>query len=158
MAINMHMEGVDVGGVAGDLGLQPQSSDSTIDPVRTNTDAGPSNSLQGAENPNDLEDDEVRAPIPQKQETLIEAGYEGYQMNNRQNYRKARIRTVFDGFRNFGNEASSKYSSICNKTTGSYKIRRDIQLHSSISMKHRFLGRAAISNKPREETYIRRAI
>ena len=118
MAINMHMEGVDVGGVAGDLGLQPQSSDSTIDPVRTNTDAGPSNSLQGAENPNDLEDDEVRAPIPQKQETLIEAGYEGYQMNNRQNYRKARIRTVFDGFRNFGNEASSKYSSICNKTTG----------------------------------------
>ena len=66
-------------------------------------------------------DDEVRAPIPQKQETLIEAGYEGYQMNNRQNYRKARIRTVFDGFRNFGNEASSKYSSICNKTTGSYR-------------------------------------
>ena len=51
----MHMEGVDVGGVGGDLGLQPQSSDSTIDPVRTNTDAGPSNSLQGAENPNDLE-------------------------------------------------------------------------------------------------------
>lgn len=51
----MHMEGVDVGGVGGDLGLQPQSSDSTIDPARTNTDAGPSNSLQGAENPNDLE-------------------------------------------------------------------------------------------------------
>ena len=103
-------------------------------------------------------DDEVRAPIPQKQETLIEAGYEGYQMNNRQNYRKARIRTVFDGFRNFGNEASSKYSSICNKTitTGSYE--RGIQLHSSISMKLRFLGRAAISNKPREETYIRGAI
>ena len=38
------------------------------------------------------------------------------------------------------------------------RIRRDIQLHSSISMKHRFLGRAAISNKPREETYVRRAI
>jgi len=89
------------------LGIQPQSSDRSIDPSRTNTDAGPSNSMQGAENPNDLEDDEVRAPIPQKQETLIEAGYEGYQMNNRQNYRKARIRTVFDGFRNFGNEASS---------------------------------------------------
>ena len=69
-------------------------------------------------------DDEVRAPIPQKQETLIEAGYEGYQMNNRQNYRKARIRTVFDGFRNFGNEASSKYSSICDKTTGSYQQAR----------------------------------
>ena len=50
--------------------------------------------------------EEVRAPIPQKQETLISAGYEGYPMNNRQNYRKARIRTVFDGFRNFGNEAS----------------------------------------------------
>ena len=52
--------------------------------------------------------DEVRAPIPQKQETLIDAGYEGYPMNNRQNYRKARIRTVFDGFRNFGNEAAGK--------------------------------------------------
>ena len=50
----------------------------------------------------------MRAPIPQKQETLISAGYEGYPMNNRQNYRKARIRTVFDGFRNFGNEASGK--------------------------------------------------
>ena len=35
---------------------------------------------------------------------------------------------------------------------------RGIQLHSSISMKLRFLGRAAISNKPREETYIRGAI
>ena len=53
--------------------------------------------------------DEVRAPIPQKQETLISAGYEGDSMNNRQNYRKARTRTVFDGFRNFGNEASSKF-------------------------------------------------
>ena len=51
----------------------------------------------------------MRAPIPQKQETLISAGYEGYPMNNRQNYRKARIRTVFDGFRNFGNEASGKF-------------------------------------------------
>ena len=50
----------------------------------------------------------MRAPIPQKQETLIDAGYEGYPMNNRQNYRKARIRTVFDGFRNFGNEAAGK--------------------------------------------------
>ena len=28
-------------------------------------------------------------------------------MNNREQNRKARIRTVFDGFRNFGNEASS---------------------------------------------------
>ena len=55
MAINMHMEGVDVGGVGGDLGIQPQSSDRSIDPARTNTDAGPSNSMQGAENPNDLE-------------------------------------------------------------------------------------------------------
>ena len=55
-----------------------------------------------------VELDEVRAPIPQKQETLIHAGYEGYPMNNRQHYRKARIRTVFDGFRNFGNEATGK--------------------------------------------------
>ena len=56
-----------------------------------------------------VEDEEdVRAPIPQKQETLIHSGYEGYPMNNRQQYRKARIRSVFDGFRNFRNEAGSK--------------------------------------------------
>ena len=46
----------------------------------------------------------MRAPIPQKQELLIERGFEAYPMSNRQN-RKARISSVFDGFRNFGNEA-----------------------------------------------------
>jgi hypothetical protein len=55
----------------------------------------------------DIEEEDIRAPIPQKQETLIQYGYEGYPMNNREQNRKARIRTVFDGFRNFGNEASS---------------------------------------------------
>jgi len=109
MAINMHMEGVDVGdndnnGVS-HSNNQPERSQNS------ENNAGPSRSTsKTSKSDSDTEDvDEVRAPIPQKQETLISAGYEGYPMNNRQNYRKARIRTVFDGFRNFGNEASGKF-------------------------------------------------
>lgn len=50
-------------------------------------------------------EDDVRAPIPQKQETLVDAGYEGYEMNNRINRnRVSRVRSVFDGFRNFEEE------------------------------------------------------
>ena len=83
MAINMHMEGVDVAGTSGNGG------------------PGPSAAASGASPPDD--EDEVRAPIPQKQETMIEPGFEGYQI--RQSTNRARIRSVFDGFRNFNNEA-----------------------------------------------------
>ena len=38
---------------------------------------------------------------------MIEAGYEGYHIRpNERNSRRGRVRTVFDGFRDFGNEAS----------------------------------------------------
>lgn len=51
--------------------------------------------------------DEVRAPIPQKQEVLIQPGFEGYSINRSSNMLRAnRVRSVFDGFRNFSNEAS----------------------------------------------------
>ncbi len=36
---------------------------------------------------------------------MIEAGYEGYQIRSA-NPHRGRVRTVFDGFRNFNNEAS----------------------------------------------------
>jgi len=48
-------------------------------------------------------EDDVRAPIPQKQEVMIGNGYEGYMMNNRINktMQQRRVRSVFDGFRDF---------------------------------------------------------
>ena len=52
------------------------------------------------------DEDDVREPIPQKRETLIQAGYEGYSMRPSANVNRGRVRSVFDGFRNFGNEAS----------------------------------------------------
>ena len=55
--------------------------------------------------------DEVRAPIPQKQEVLIQPGFEGYSINRSSNMLRAnRVRSVFDGFRNFSNEASKFYN------------------------------------------------
>ena len=56
--------------------------------------------------------DEVRAPIPQKQEVLIQPGYEGYALS-RSNARTSRVRSVFDGFRNFSNEARKLNNFSC---------------------------------------------
>ena len=50
--------------------------------------------------------DDVRAPIPQREEVLIQPGYEGYSINRTNKFRQSRVRTVFDGFRNFSNETS----------------------------------------------------
>ena len=52
-------------------------------------------------------EDEVRAPIPQRQEVMVEPGFEGYVMNNRVNksHAQRRVRSVFDGFRDFQAEA-----------------------------------------------------
>ena len=47
------------------------------------------------------DEDDVRAPIPQRQETLVQPGFEGYELNNRARNSRARVRSVFDGFRNF---------------------------------------------------------
>lgn len=54
-------------------------------------------------------DDGVRAPIPQKQEVMVGPGYEGYMMNNRVNktLQQRRVRSVFDGFRDFQAETKS---------------------------------------------------
>ena len=56
-----------------------------------------------------LEDDEVRAPIPQKQEVMVGPGFEGFVMNNRVNktLQQRRVRSVFDGFRDFQAETKS---------------------------------------------------
>ena len=98
MAVNMHMEGVAVGG--GGEGGQDDG-------------APPA----GGE---EVDEDGVRAPIPQKQETLVGAGYEGYELNVRRgaNPHKVRVRTVFDGFRNFGAEGAAASSSSSGPSGG----------------------------------------
>lgn len=93
MAVNMHMEGIAVG--------EPDKADS----------AAASDKAAGGD---DEDEDGVRAPIPQKPaETLVGAGYEGYELNVRRgtNPHRARVRTVFDGFRNFGAEGAAAASS-----------------------------------------------
>jgi len=78
MAVNMHMEDQGGGGSGGAGG------------------SGVGNGAVGDE-------DDVRAPIPQKQEVMVGQGYEGYMMNNRVNktMQQRRVRSVFDGFRDF---------------------------------------------------------
>ncbi|XP_023330113.1 UBX domain-containing protein 7 [Eurytemora carolleeae] len=50
----------------------------------------------------DQEEDPIRAPIPQRQETLVQPGFEGFEMAGRSNMNnRNRVRSVFDGFRNF---------------------------------------------------------
>lgn len=91
VALNMHMEGVQVPAMTSTGSSQTESGP-----------AGPSAPFD--------EEDPVRAPIPQKRETLIEAGYEGYPIHKplagASGSRQSRVRTVFDGFRNFSSEAS----------------------------------------------------
>jgi len=79
MAVDMHME--DQGG-GGD---------------------GTSASAAGGSGVGNGVEDDVRAPIPQKQEVMVGQGYEGYMMNNRVNktMQQRRVRSVFDGFRDF---------------------------------------------------------
>eukprot|EP00092_Neocalanus_flemingeri_P015956 GFUD01017273.1.p1 GENE.GFUD01017273.1~~GFUD01017273.1.p1 ORF type:complete len:450 (-),score=171.83 GFUD01017273.1:167-1516(-) len=85
MAVNMHME--DQGGAAGGA-----------------SGAGGSGVGNGVD-----DEDDVRAPIPQKQEVMVQQGYEGYMMNNRVNktLSQRRVRTVFDGFRDFQAETKN---------------------------------------------------
>lgn len=58
------------------------------------------------ENPGAAQDGEdfVRAPIPQKQEVLVQEGYESYGFGFK-GKRKV-VRSVFDSFRNFEVETS----------------------------------------------------
>ena len=124
MAINMHMEGVQI---------EDQNSSSS---ASNGTQPGTSSSSAAAAHIDDPDDDgenfknlkfsicnsifwvsdEVRAPIPQKQEVLIQPGFEGYSINRSSNMlRGQRVRSVFDGFRNFSNEASKSRIEIGKK-------------------------------------------
>ena len=106
MAINMHMEGVDV-----PAANAPASSGASASGAGASSRAGGSSTCPPVADDDDDEDN-VRAPIPQKQERMIEAGFEGYALN-RVNPNRARIRSVFDGFRNFGNESGSNGGINC---------------------------------------------
>lgn len=95
MAINMHMEGVQTEEVGNHC--QPGTSGATAA------------AAAAAASLDEPDEDGVRAPIPQKQEVLIQPGFEGYALNrNSSMIRQSRVRSVFDGFRNF-NAESSKY-------------------------------------------------
>ena len=62
--------------------------------------------MEGADNPEAAvaAEDYVRAPIPQKQEVLVQSGYEGYGFGFKGKRRI--IKSVFDSFRNFEVETS----------------------------------------------------
>ena len=108
MAVNMHMENQ---GDGGSSSVASGSSSATV-----------SNKTSGAA----VDEDEVRAPIPQTRATLIEPGYEGYAMGNRVNPHKARIKTINDGFRNFASETSTNKKSKLNEL---FKQPLDIMVH-----------------------------
>jgi len=63
--------------------------------------------------PSGAQDEEyVRAPIPQKQEVLVESGYEGYGFGFKGKRRI--VKSVFDSFRNFEVETSNIFAcSLC---------------------------------------------
>lgn len=115
MAINMHMEGVDTSGNDGGDRQAPQqqsSSSSSSSSSSTSSASAPAGGRRSKKSGEEAdgggefpEEDQVRAPIPQKRETLLEPGYEAYPTARRDAIpHRARIRSVFDGFRNFGNE------------------------------------------------------
>ena len=58
------------------------------------------------------DEDYVRAPIPQKQEVLVQPGYEGYGFGFKGKRRI--IKSVFDSFRNFEVETSKDFEIINN--------------------------------------------
>jgi len=106
MAINMQMEGVQV-----EKDPEPMVSNNLEHQPGTSS-AASSSRRQPAPRvvEEEYDEDGVRAPIPQKQETLIQPGFEGYAMNrsaSNRGSRTSRVRSVFDGFRNFSNEARS---------------------------------------------------
>jgi len=98
MAVNMHME--DAGGGAG--------------PANHQVAPAPGGASLGDE-------DDVRAPIAPRADTMVAPGFEGYAMNNRSNSRtnNRRVRTVFDGFRNFEEETRRLEAGLDSVDTGS---------------------------------------
>ena len=57
-----------------------------------------------------ITEDYVRAPIPQKQEVLVQPGYEGYGFGFKGKRRI--IKSVFDSFRNFEVETSKNICDV----------------------------------------------
>ena len=123
MAINMHMEGVQIednnSSSSASNGTQPGTSSSSAAAAHIDD---PDDDGENFKNFKKLQNslfsvsDEVRAPIPQKQEVLIQPGFEGYSINRSSNMlRGQRVRSVFDGFRNFSNEASKSRIEIGKK-------------------------------------------
>jgi len=106
MAINMQMEGVQV-----EKDPEPMVSNNLEHQPGTSSAASSSRRQPAPRVVEDeYDEDGVRKPIPQKQETLIQPGFEGYAMNrsaSNRGSRTSRVRSVFDGFRNFSNEARS---------------------------------------------------
>merc|ERR1712029_678720 len=121
MAINMHMEGVDLdmagasssaAGASGAAGGSSSSSSASRATAAGSAKSGkPGKSNDDVDvNVEDVDEDGVRAPIPQREDRMVGPGYEGYALT-RQNPNRARIRSVFDGFRNFGSEPQQSGSS-----------------------------------------------
>jgi len=104
MAINMHMEGVEIPGTSS--GSAPSGSTSSSGGGAKSASQSAKSVGAAAATAYDDDEEPVRAPIPQKQDRMVEPGYEGYYLN-RPNPNRARIRSVFDGFRNFSNESAS---------------------------------------------------
>jgi len=134
MAINMHMEGVDVSaGASSSGGAGASTAEGQARSSSSGTQAGGSSRGRGGgrgesadvdvESFGADEEDGVRAPIPQRQDRMISPGYEGYALT-RANPSRARIRSVFDGFRNFGSEQQRGSNGASSSNGGSSSTSR----------------------------------
>jgi len=135
MAINMHMEGVDVSaGASSSGGAGASAAESQARSSSSGTQAGGSSRGKGGGGRGESadvdvesfgadEEDGVRAPIPQRQDRMISPGYEGYALT-RANPSRARIRSVFDGFRNFGSEQQRGSNGASSSNGGSSSTSR----------------------------------
>lgn len=84
-----------------------------IEACRGNLERAVDMHMEGlTEHPNTsgAQEDYVRAPIPQKQEVLVEAGYEGYGFGFKG--KKRIVKSVFDSFRNFEVETKLQESRL----------------------------------------------
>jgi len=134
MAINMHMEGVDVSaGASSSGGAGASTAEGQARSSSSGTQAGGRGRGGGGRGGESAdvnvesfdadEEDGVRAPIPQRQDRMISPGYEGYALT-RANPSRARIRSVFDGFRNFGSEQQRGSNGASSSNGGSSSTSR----------------------------------
>jgi len=91
------------------LGSTEDIAQNLIEACHGNLEMAVNMHMEGADNPDPevvgaASEDYVRAPIPQKQEVLVQSGYEGYGFGFKGKRRI--IKSVFDSFRNFEVETS----------------------------------------------------